>query len=80
MFPLLWLLVAWLILMALFGILTLITVSLNFRYAPAGMTTYVTTLVFLLVVVGVFVLTIPYLVTVDWSQSINLFGDLGPRI
>jgi hypothetical protein len=79
MIPLLWFLIAWLILIGLFALATLITVVMNLRYGLSGFMTMVTTGIFLLVVVGVLLASGSYLLTVDWSQSFDLFGT-GPSL
>jgi hypothetical protein len=74
MIPLLWLLLAWLILMGMFALVTLLTVVMNLRYGLSSFGTYVSTAVFLSVIALVLLGTGAYLFTVDWSQTLNLFG------
>ena len=70
MISLSWFLIAWLVAMGVFGILTIITVALNLRYAPTGFVTYASTTIFLGVIAIIFfLLVMPYLPTVDWSQT-----------
>lgn len=80
MIPLIWFLFAWLFAMAVFALITFLTVLMNLRFAPATFTTYFTTIVFLATIVVVFFLTIPPLVTVDWSQSVSILGGFTPKL
>ena len=80
MVPLIWFLFAWLALMAIFAIGTFLTVSVLLRYGVAEPTTYVSAALFLGVITVVLLVTSSYLFSVDWSASINLFGNVRPSL
>lgn len=75
MIPLIWFLLAWLVLVGLFAFATLITVIMHLRFGLSGTWTFVSTGIFLLVALGVLLASGGYLFTVDWSQSFNLTGE-----
>ncbi|MFA6429983.1 MAG: hypothetical protein WCV84_05830 [Patescibacteria group bacterium] len=80
MIPLSWFLIAWLILVAIFALLALFTIAINTRYGFASLGTYSATAIFLLVAVGVILTTGGYLMTVDWSQSLNVIPSSAPTL
>ncbi len=71
MIPLIWFLFAWLIVMALFVLLTLITLGIFLRFGLSSFTTYAASALFLGGIVAAFVLTGGYLLTVDWTASLD---------
>lgn len=71
MIPLIWFLFAWLMAIAVFLLLTLLTLGIFLRFGLSSFTTYASSAIFLLGIIGVLVFTGSYLLTVDWSQSIN---------
>lgn len=77
MLPLSWLLFAWLGMLGLFFLLALITLFTHLRYGVASFITYLSTLAFIGVSTVAIILASNYLVTVDWTQTINLNGVLG---
>jgi hypothetical protein len=66
--------------MGIFALVTMLTVSMGLRYAVMSRFTYVSMFLFLVVTVGVFVVTGSYLVQVDWSQTVELFGPIMPGL
>jgi hypothetical protein len=72
MIPLVYFLIAWLLFIAVFVIMSFITVLMNLRYGLSGATTYVTTSLFigvsLLVLLGIG----GFFFTIDWSTSLDL--------
>ena len=74
MIPLVWLLLAWLVLIGIFALATLLTLTTYLNYGLSSLATYVSTALFLGVVVLVLMGTGSFLLTIDWSQSLNVFG------
>lgn len=72
MIPLVYFAIAWLVLVAVFALMTFITVLMNVRYGLSGMMTYLSTALFLTVVCGVLLGAGSYLITVDWSQDVEI--------
>lgn len=75
MIPLAWFLGAWLILLVIFGLMTLLTIAMTLRYGLSCFTTYVALGLFIGVIAVVLFLTGAYLLSVDWSQSFSFFSD-----
>ena len=75
MIPFVYFLIAWLVLIAIFALMSFITVLMNLRYGLSGSVTYLTTAIFLgvscLILLGVG----GYLFTLDWTVSIDLIPD-----
>lgn len=75
MIPFVYFLIAWLVLIAIFALMSFITVLMNLRYGLSGSVTYLTTAIFLgvscLILLGVG----GYLFTLDWTESIDLIPD-----
>lgn len=78
MIPLSYFLVAWLVLVALFALMTFITVIMNVRYGLSGLMTYVSTGVFLAVICAVLLGVGGYFATIDWSQEVDLLPSSQP--
>jgi hypothetical protein len=76
MIPLVYFLFAWLVLMLLFAIGTLITVVMAMRYGLSGLTMTLATAVFLFVTCLVLIGMAGYLLGVDWSQNINVMNSV----
>lgn len=72
MIPLVYFVIAWLALIAIFALMTFITVLMNVRYGLSGMLTYLSTALFLTVICGVLLGVGSYLITIDWTQDINI--------
>jgi hypothetical protein len=72
MIPLGYFFVTWLVLIAIFGLMTFITVIMNVRYGLSGLITYLSTAFFLGVICVALFAVGGYLATVDWSQEVNL--------
>ncbi len=77
MIPLSWFLFAWLGMLGLFFLLALITLFTHLRYGVASFITYLSTLAFIGVSTIAIILASNYLVTVDWTQTIDLSSVLG---
>ncbi len=75
MIPLSLFLVLWLVLMAVYAAMTMLTVMLTLRYALSSFGTYAMTAGLLLVIAFVLFITAGYLLTVDWSQEMELFAS-----
>ncbi len=80
MIPLIWLLLGWLVLMAIFAIATLLTVSVYVRYGVAYASTYLASAAFLGVIALVLIVTGLKLLMVDWSSSLNLYSGFNPSL
>ncbi|HWQ99297.1 MAG TPA: hypothetical protein VN397_00415 [Candidatus Methylomirabilis sp.] len=68
-------LIAWIVLLAIFGLLVLLTLVQMLRHGLPSPSTYVTTFLFLLVTAGVVIGTSWYLTGVDWNATINLVPE-----
>ena len=77
MIPLSYFLFAWLLLLGLYLLMSLISMMQMLRFGIAGFGTYASTLAYLII----FVLTVlgcgVYFLTVDWTQNVSLFAGLG---
>lgn len=71
MIPYWWMLVAWLALVGVFALVSLITLFTHLRYGVETLMTYVSTLIFIGVSAAVLLLSASYLVTVDWRQTFD---------
>ncbi len=71
MIPLIWFLFAWLVVMAIFVILALMTLMIFLRFGLSSFATYATSALFLGGIIIMFVCTGGYLLTVDWSASLD---------
>jgi len=76
MIPLQYFLLAWLVFLVIYTIMSLLTVMQMVRFGISGMGTYATTLLFLVLSLGTILASSAYFLTVDWSGSVNLFGGL----
>lgn len=72
MIPLSYFLIAWAVLLAVFGFMTLLTLIQMLRHGLPSMSTYASTFLFLIVAAGVVIGTALYLFQADMSVSINL--------
>ena len=72
--PLLWFLYVWLVLVGLFGFMAFLTIAMTLRFGLSCAATYVYTGLFAIVSAGVIVSMASYLLTVDWSQMVNLLS------
>lgn len=77
MIPLVFFLFAWMILVGIFLIVALITVYMAVRYGLSGPITAFTTLLFIAVTCFILFGTAFVLMSVDWTQSINLIPSMG---
>lgn len=72
--PLIWFLFTWFALIAIFAFMAFLTVAMTLRFGLSCAATYVYTGLFVLVSAGVLLTMYSYIVTVDWSQTVNLLG------
>ncbi len=75
MFPLLWIFFAWIILVGIFCLASLITLATTLRYGLSCSWTYVVAGAFLTVSVGVIVLTLGYAASIDLRQGFAVFSS-----
>lgn len=80
MIPIFWFFLAWLVLVSLFAILSLVTALVNFKYGIANTGFYVSLGLFLTVGFFVVLFVGSYALTVDWSQTISLLPNLSPSL
>ena len=71
MIPLSYLLIAWMIFLALYAIMALISVLQMVRLGLTGAGTFLSTALFLIVVVFTILGTGAYFMTVDWQQTVS---------
>ncbi|MSR84965.1 hypothetical protein EXS71_00790 [Candidatus Uhrbacteria bacterium] len=69
--PLAWLLLVWLVLIAILFIMSFLTLLVYLRFGLFGLSTYGSTLLFLIVSAIMLGFIIQYLINVDWSQTVN---------
>lgn len=74
MIPLSFFLVAWLVLVAIFGLMSMLTVYMNIKNGITTFGSYVTTAIFLGVSLFVILGVGGYLLTIDWTQTVGLFS------
>ena len=72
MIPLGYLLFAWAALLALYGLLALITIVQAIKHGPPDFFTYASTFAFLAVIAAVILGSGSYFLTVDWSERISV--------
>lgn len=72
MIPLSYFLIAWAALLAIFGVMMFVTLVQMLRHGLPSISTYLSTLIFLVVTAGVVIGTSLYLTRVDWSVSVQL--------
>ena len=77
MIPLSVFLIAWLVLLGVYGILSLLSIIQMLRFAISGPMVYLSTFLFILVSLAIIGGTGLYLSHVDWSLPMNL-GSLLP--
>lgn len=75
MIPLVYFLFAWLVLVALFAAVALITVIMALRYGLSGLLTTLSTAIFLFVTCAVLMGMGAYLLGMDWEQDVRLFNS-----
>jgi hypothetical protein len=72
MIPLTYFLVAWVVLLGIFGLMMLVTLLQMLRHGLPSTITYITTFFFLVVTAGTVIGTSLYLTQVDWNVGINV--------
>lgn len=72
MIPLSYFLIAWVILLAIFGVMMLLTLVQMLRHGLPSPWTYITTFIFLIVTAGVVIGSGLYFTGVDWTTTINV--------
>jgi mannose/fructose/N-acetylgalactosamine-specific phosphotransferase system component IID len=75
MIPLSYFLITWTILLAIFGVVLLLTLVQMLKHGLSRTGTYVSTFIFLVVTAGVVIWTAFYLSSVDWSIGIKVIPD-----
>lgn len=65
-------LIAWIVLLGIFGIMMLLTLVQMLRHGLPSPSTYITTFVFLVVTAGVIIGSGLYFTGVDWTITINV--------
>lgn len=79
MIPLSYFLIGWTILLAIFGVLMLLTLIQMLQHGLPTSSTYISTFIFLIVTASVVLSTAFYLSKVDWSITVNVIpGFSGP--
>jgi hypothetical protein len=76
MIPLVYFLAAWAAFILLYGIMSFLAVLQMMRFGIAGTGTYASTFIFMALGVVTVLGCAFYFTTVDWSQSVNIFGGL----
>lgn len=71
-------LILWVILLAIYAFLALISVTQMIRFGVASSMTYFSTGIFLAVAIIVVLVTVGYFLTVDWSIGFDLQSILQP--
>lgn len=74
MIPMSFLLLAWLVLVAIFVLFALLTIGVHIRFGISNTTTTVTAGIFLTVSILVILATGIYFLQVDWSKNVGLFN------
>jgi len=72
MVPLGYFLLAWLVLLAIYAFLVLLTLVQMLRHGLPSVSAYASIFIFLIVTVGVVLGTGFYLISVDWTESANV--------
>ncbi len=72
MIPLTYFLIAWVVLLGIFGLIMLVTLLQMLRHGLPSTATYIATLLFLIVTAGVVIGTSLYLTQTDWDVGINV--------
>jgi hypothetical protein len=80
MIPLVYFLVVWFVALAIFAISSFLSVMQMVRFGITGAGTFMSTLLFIGISVIVILGTSAFLLNVDWTQSIDLFGNLSRTI
>ncbi len=77
MIPLYAFLIAWLAFIGIYAIMALLSVIQMVRFGIANVGTYLSTVLFLAVLIVVLLGTGSTLIGIDWHQQLNAFGWLG---
>lgn len=76
MIPLMWVFVAWIALVSVFAILSLITLATTLRYGLSCSSTYLIAGVFVAVAVGAVLMTLGYAASLDLTQNFDVMSFL----
>ena len=76
MIPLSYFLVAWVILLAIFGVMLMLTLVQMLRHGLSTFGTYASTFIFLVSTVGVLIGVTIYLGGVDWKTEVNVIPEI----
>lgn len=71
MIPLVYFMFAWLVLVAIFAIVALITVLMALRFGLSGPMTTLATAIFVGVAAAILIVTGSYLIGIDWTQNVG---------
>ncbi|MFA4954609.1 MAG: hypothetical protein WC641_04820 [Patescibacteria group bacterium] len=76
MIPLIYFLIAWVVFLAIYALMALLSVVQMLRFGLTGLGTYLSTFFYLAVASGALIVCALYFSGVDWTGSVNLFGDV----
>lgn len=76
MIPLIYFLIAWVVFLAIFTIMSLLTMMQMLRFGLAGLGTYASTFIFMAFSVVIVLGSAAYFAGVDWNQTADIFGGL----
>lgn len=74
MIPLSIFLIAWLVLLGIYGLLALVSIVQMVRFGVAGSMTYFSTVIYVVVAFIAIGATTLYILTVDWSLALDVGG------
>lgn len=80
MLPLIWILLAWIILVAIFASMAAVTVVVCLRYGLSGLGTTLSAAIFLIVSVLIIVGSGMYLLGVDWNDGLAIWQSAAPSL
>jgi hypothetical protein len=80
MIPLLYFLIAWVVLLAIYALMALLSVVQMLRFGLTGLGTYLSTFCYLALASGTILVCALYFSGVDWTGSVNLFGDVASSV
>lgn len=80
MLPLYWILLAWLLLVAIYTAMAAVTVVVFLRYGLTGLGTYLSAAVFLVVSFLIIFGSGMYLLTIDWNDGIAIWQSAAPSL
>lgn len=75
MIPLLWIFLAWIVLVGIFCLASLVTLATTLRYGLSCSWTYLVTGFFIVVSVAAILLTLFYVANIDLQQGFSVFSS-----